>query len=51
MLLVYRGTEAVIVPDARLTVAPGAPTQIPDDIAASLLERPDWRKAPKQKEG
>lgn len=46
MMLIYKGPAPVIVPDARLTVIPGVPTDIPDDLAPGLLARPDWRKAP-----
>ena len=48
MRLIYTGAEAVSVPDAGLTVAPDTTVEIPDTIAASLLARPDWRKAPKK---
>lgn len=50
MRLTYSGAEAVIVPDAGLVAAPGSTVDIPDAIAASLLQRPDWRKAPAKKE-
>ena len=50
MLIVYKGSEAVLLPDARLLVEPDTPTEVPDNVAASLLEQPDWRKAPSKKE-
>ncbi len=52
MMLVYKGAGAVLVPDAHITAEPGVPVEIHDaEIAASLLQRPDWRKAPAKKEG
>ena len=55
LTLVYSGRhEAVIVPDAGLTVRRGVPTVIEAELAASLLARPDWaeakEKAPKESE-
>lgn len=52
MKLVYEGAGAQLLPDARLCVEPGKPTEIPDDIAAQLLGRPGWRKvqSPAKKE-
>jgi len=46
--LVYSGDRAVIVPDAGLTVEPGATVPIPTELAASLLDRPVWAKAEKK---
>lgn len=52
MLLVYKGPlEAVYVPDAGLTTERGVLVEVPDQVAASLLLCPDWRKAPPKKEG
>jgi len=52
MMLVWKGTGPVLVPDAHLTAEPGVPVDIPEELAASLLRQPDWRKAPaKKKEG
>lgn len=45
--LTYSGAEPVIVPDAGLTVDPNDTVDIPDEIASSLLARPDWQKAAK----
>lgn len=52
VLLTYKGTAPVIVPDAGVVAEPGKSYPIPADIAASLLESPDWatQKAKKESE-
>jgi len=47
--LVYSGPSAVVVPDAGLVAEPGKPVNIPTELAASLLARPDWAKAKAEK--
>lgn len=49
MMLIFNGQGPVLVPDARLTVTPGVPVEVPDDLAPGLLARPEWRKAPAPK--
>lgn len=50
VLLTYKGTAPVIVPDAGVVAEPGKSYPVPEDIAASLLERPEWAKAKAAKE-
>ena len=50
VLLTYKGTAPVIASDANLVAQPGETYAIPEDIAASLLERPEWAKAKAAKE-
>ena len=51
MKLVYSGPrEAVLIPDAALTVERDQPTDVPDALAEQLLQRPGWKRAPNRKE-
>ena len=45
MKVIYTGPETVQLPDLSLYAEPGKPVNVPADVAAGLLERPDWVKA------
>jgi hypothetical protein len=51
MKLTYSGPrEAVLVPDAGLTVERDTPTEVPDALAEQLLKRPGWKRLTTRKE-